>query len=226
VLLAIALAGTMPAHAARQKAEATGMTPSELQSQIMSFADRFVARLTGATGEYLYLRGYKKNPLVRAAVNDRALRASEAAYTIAAGPNPEVSLLDMVVMVSLLKRSARDVWIPRKITPHGQVFVRLFDEMERDIWSIARQVLSPAQQKELRDLIERWHARHRNTLVAVTSIRFADFARKRRESTLVSHGKPKGFLKAVSEANRELERSRVLAERTIFLLEREPTLLR
>ena len=228
LLMGLAL-GVAPAQAARhggKQAKENAMTPSELQSQVMSFADRFVARLTGATAEYLYLRGHKKNPLIRAAVNDRVLRASEAAYTIAAGPNPEVSLLDMVVMVSLLKRSARDVWIPRKLTPHGEIFVRVFDTLEKDIWAIARQVLTPAQRKELRDMIENWHARNKGTLVAVTSVRFADFARKRRQSTLVKNGKPGGFLKAVAETNRELERSRVLAERSIFLLEREPTLLR
>jgi len=216
---------SQPAIAAKKQVS-PAVTPSELQSQIMSFADRFVARLGGASIDYLLLKGYTNDPLVRFAVNGRKLHACAAAVSIAAGPNPEVALLDMVAMVSLLKLSTRDVWIPKKYTPNGQIFLDVFNELERDIWSIASKVLSAEQARDLRELIATWHAENVGRIVSVTSIRFSDFAGKRRESTLVQNGKPKGFLKSVQEANKEIEQTRVLAERTVFLVERQPTLMR
>jgi hypothetical protein len=129
-------------------------------------------------------------------------------------------------MVSLLRLAAEEIWIPKEVLPNGQVLLDAYVELERDIWSIATKVLSKEQADELRSMIDEWHTKNINNIVAVTSIRFGDFAKKRRQSTLFKDGKASGFLKTVQETNKEIEQARILAERTIFMVERQPTLIR
>lgn len=228
-LLMALLMISLPACAAKKKSTpptTPTITASELQSQIMSFADRFMARVGGSTADYVYVKGYATTPLIRMAVQQRKLNSCSAAVSIAGGSNPEVAMLDMVVLVTLLRLTIEEVWIPKKLVPNGQILLDAYIELEKDIWSIATEVLSKEQADELRNLIDEWHKKNINALVGVTSIRFGDFAKKRRQSTLFKDGKASGFLKAVSEANKEIEQTRILAERTIFMAERQPTLIR
>jgi hypothetical protein len=228
-LLMALLMISLPACAAKKKSTPPAtptITAPELQSQIMSFADRFMARVGGSTADYVYVKGYATTPLIRMAVHTRRLSACQAAVSIAGGSNPEVAMLDMVVLVTLLRLTTEEVWIPKKLVPNGQILLDAYVELERDIWLIATEVLSKEQADELRNLIDEWHTKNINALVGVTSIRFGDFAKKRRQSTLFKDGKASGFLKAVSEANQEIEQARILAERTIFMAERQPTLIR
>jgi hypothetical protein len=220
---------SLPACAAKKKSTPSTtptITAPELQSQIMSFSDRFMARINGATIDYVYIKGYATTPFVRSVAMGSRLGSCTAAVSIAGGSNPEVAMLDMVVMVSLLRLAIEDIWIPKEVLPKGQVLLDAYVELERDIWSIATEALSKEQADELHSLIDEWHTKNINNVVAVTSIRFGDFAKKRRQSTLFKDGKASGFLKAVSEANKEIEQARILAERTIFMVERQPTLIR
>jgi hypothetical protein len=219
-LMMALLINIQPSYAAKKSTSST-MTPSELQSQVMSFADRFIARVDGTTIDYIHIKGYAKTPRDRFAVNARRLVASSAAVSIAAGPNPETALLDMVTLVSLLRLTTEDVWVGKKLVPHSQILLKAYVELEKDIWAIANSVLSKEQSKELQSLIYEWHKENINTTVSVSSIRFGDFAKKRRQSTL--EGKVKGFLKST---NAQIEQTRVLAERTVFMAERQPNLIR
>jgi len=228
-LLMALLMISLPACAAKKKSTpptTSTITAPELQSQIMSFADRFMARVNGATIDYVHIKGYATTPFTRSVAQGSRLGSCTAAISIAGGSNPEVAMLDMVVLVSLLRLAVEEIWIPREVLPKGQVLLDAYIELERDIWSIATEVLSKEQADELHNLIDEWHTKNINNVVAVTSIRFGDFAKKRRQSTLFKDGKASGFLKAVSEANKEIEQTRILAERTIFMVERQPTLLR
>jgi hypothetical protein len=228
-LLMALLVISLPACAAKKKST-TPATPTvtapELQSKIMSFSDRFIARVNGATIDYIYIKGYATTPFVRSVAMGSRLGSCTAAVSIAGGSNPEVAMLDMVVMVSLLRLAIEEIWIPKEVLPNGQVLLDAYIELERDIWSIAREVLSKEQTDELRNHIDEWHTKNINNIVAVTSIRFGDFAKERRQSTLFKEGKASGFLKTVQETNREIEQARILAVRTIFMVERQPTLIR
>jgi hypothetical protein len=228
-LLMVLLMISLPACAAKKKST-TPTTPTitapELQSKIMSFSDRFIARVNGATIDYTQIKGYATTPFIRSVAMGSRLGSCTAAVSIAGGSNPEVAMLDMVVMVSLLRLAVEEIWIPKEVLPNGQVLLDAYVELERDIWSIATEVLSKEQAVELRSLIDEWHTKNINNIVAVTSIRFGDFAKERRQSTLFKDGKASGFLKTVQETNREIEQTRILAERTMFMVERQPTLIR
>jgi hypothetical protein len=228
-LLMALLMISLPACAAKKKSTPSTtatITAPELQSQIMSFSDRFMARISGATIDYVQIKGYATTPFTRSVAHGSRLGSCTAAISIAGGSNPEVAMLDMVVLVSLLRLAIEEIWIPKEVLPKGYVLLDAYIELERDIWSIATEVLSKEQADELRNHIDEWHTKNINNVVAVTSIRFGDFAKKRRQSTLFKDGKPSGFLKTVQETNKEIEKSLILAERTIFMIERQPTLLR
>jgi hypothetical protein len=228
-LLMALLMISLPACAAKKKST-TPTTPTitgpELQSKIMSFSDRFIARVNGATIDYVHIKGYATTPFVRSVAMGSRLGSCTAAVSIAGGSNPEVAMLDMVVLVSLLRLAVEEIWIPKEALPNGQVLLDAYVELERDIWSIAIEVLSKEQADELHSLIDEWHTKNINNIISVTSIRFGDFAKERRQSTLFKDGKASGFLKTVQETNREIEQTRILAERTMFMVERQPTLIR
>jgi hypothetical protein len=220
--LMLALLMNAPSAIAAKKS-GKGITSSELQSKLMSFSDRLAARVSGATIEYLHIKGYAKSPSIRFAVTSRRLHACSAAVDIASSANPEIALLNMATLVSLLRLNTQDVWVKKNLVPHSQIFLNAYIELEKDIWSIVHSVLSVKQSTELRTMINEWHEKNIHSTVAVTSIRFADFANKIQHSTLIHDGKPGGFLK---ETNKQIEQTRVLAERTVFIAEREPTLIR
>ncbi len=228
-LLMALLMISLPACAAKKRSTSPAtptVTAAELQSKIMSFSDRFMARVNGATIDYVHLKGYATTPFIRAVVQGSKLNSCTAAIRIAGGSNPEVAMLDMVVLVSLLRLTIEEKWIPGEVLPNGQILLDAYVELERDIWSIATEVLSKEQTDELHSLIDEWHTKNIDSNIAVTSIRFGDFASQRRQSTLFKDGKASGFLKSVQETNREIEQTRILAERTIFMAERQPTLIR
>jgi len=200
------------------------ITPSELQSELMGFADRFMGVVAGTTHEYIFDTP-KITPLQRALVNARKLEATAAAVRIAAGVNPEISLLDMIVLVSLLRFSTEVHVIPNLLGVNARALLTGYQKLERDIWEIADHVLSEEQEEELHDLIEEWQDANPKT-VGVVFLRFSAFAGDRGLSTLVDAGEPGWFLANVSEATKEIEHARVLAERTLYIAERQITLLR
>lgn len=211
------------AHAEEDKAEKK-ISPSELQSQLMGFADRFMAVITGTTLEYI-LATPTVTPLQRALLHARKLEAASSAVRIAGGVNPEISLLDMIVLVSLLRYSTEVYVIPDLLGANARVLLIGYQKLEKDIWEIADAVLSEEQEAELHDLIEEWQDTNQST-IGVAFLRFSAFAGDRGLSTLVDAGEPGWFLANVSEATKEIEHARVLAERTLYIAERQITLVR
>ena len=80
---------------------------------------------------------------------------NSSVYTIAAQPNPQVGLLDMVAVTTLGRMIYEDN-IRRKYGKSTDVLVDGFRQLEMDIWRIAAKVLTKEQQAELRQLILYW----------------------------------------------------------------------
>jgi len=195
------------------------MTEAELQSELMSFADRFVSIITQGFEDFeaaapkLEARHFILSDLVY---------SQSAMYTLAAEPNPQVAMLDMVV-VTTLGRMVYENILRRRFGNETRLIIRGLKQLEADIWSIAAKVLTKGQQKELRGLITDWHKNHPD-MVVYNYIRFSDFAADRRKSTLVMKEKTGGLFKSVQQATEQIEETRMLAERGIFLATRLPLL--
>jgi hypothetical protein len=205
--------------AAKDKKKKYVMTEVELQSELMSYADRFASIITQALEDFETLN---PKPQARQVILSDLVYSISAVYTIAAEPNPQVGLLDMVA-VTTLGRIIYEENIRRKYGKSTQVLAAGFRQMEKDIWSISAKVLTSEQRGELRQLILLWRKNNPNKVV-YNYLRFSDFAAQRRNSTLVKKVQSGGLFKTVKEVTQQVEETRMLAERGIFLGTRLPLL--
>ncbi len=193
------------------------MTEVELQSELMSYADRFASIITQSFEVYEDL---KPSPQARQFILTDLVYSISSVYTIAAEPNPQVALLDMTA-VTMLGRIIYQDNIRRKYGKSTAVITAGFKQLESDIWRIASKVLIKEQQEELRQLILVWRKNNPDKVV-YNYLRFSDFAAQRRNSTLVKKVQAGGLFKTVQEVTQQVEETRMLAERGIFLGTRLP----
>jgi hypothetical protein len=84
-------------------------------------------------------------------------------------------------------------------------------------------VSTPAHQQELRELIYQWRGDNAGQLL-FSFIRFGDFAGARQKSTLVEAAETGGVFASVQQATQQVEQTRLLAERSMYLATRLPLL--
>jgi hypothetical protein len=209
----------VPAFSFAAKKKDYVMTEVELQSELMSYADRFASIMTQALEDFETLN---PKPQARQVILSDLVYSLSSVYTIAAEPNPQVGLLDMVA-VTTLGRIIYEDNIRRKYGKSTEVLGDGFRQLEKDIWSIAAKVLTSEQRGELRQLILLWRKNNPDKVV-YNYLRFSDFAAQRRNSTLVKKVQAGGLFKTVKEVTQQVEETRMLAERGIFLATRLPLL--
>jgi len=157
---------------------------------------------------------------------------SASAVMIAGGLNPTANLLDMTAMVTLQRQSLEDYWVPKVYGDGAKPLLDTYTHLETDIWSIARQVLSPANQKELADIIQAWRARNPEFRYT-RMIPFEEFARAAGQEPVegkVAPGSLFGLLfldpfARLDSTRRAIEQSEYLAERSMFLFAANAELL-
>jgi hypothetical protein len=193
------------------------MTEAELQSMIMSFADRYTAILSQALYEFDSSKPSKEK---RRPVRHTIVYSMSSAFTIAAESDPDVALLDMVVMVTLGRLIFEEHW-KKEIGSQVDPIVRAFRTAEKDIWRIAAEVLSPEQQKELMNIIVERRRMHPHILT-FAYIRFHDFSAERRNSKLLRAEKGGGLFRSVETATQQVEDMKLMAERGMYLGTRLP----
>ncbi|MGD8702213.1 MAG: hypothetical protein PVH26_07230 [Desulfosarcina sp.] len=213
------IAQTICFAAQKDKKEDYVMSETELQSELMGYADRFASLMVGGYEQYLTTNPTSQE---RQFIQGDLIFSLSSMYTIAAGPNPQVGLLDMVA-VTTLGRIIYEENVRRKYGPSIEVLAARFRQLETDIWKITAKVLTVEQQKELRDLILLWRKNNPEKVV-YNYMRFSDFAAQRRNSTLVKKVSSGGLFGTVKQVTQQVEETRMLAERGIFLGTRLPLL--
>lgn len=136
-------------------AEAEAMTPAELQSAVISYANRFISTIGQAAYQLEKEIPTAQGRLVAAA---RKVHSLSAVTEIAAGPNAGPALLDTVVMATLNRMVWETYWRPQVFGMPATVMVDAFKTMETDAWAVAAKVMTPEQRHEFRDMIEDWYA--------------------------------------------------------------------
>lgn len=203
-------------------ADASMKTQQEVQSELMSFADRFFAASLEMART---LEQIVQTPEGRYNAAGARLLALTVTTDIAASPNPGAALLDMCVYITLKRAVWEDYWMPEVYGEGtGRVVLDSYDELEQDIWGIAAGVYTPEQLADLRGLIDDWRSHHPDA-VSVDFVRLSELGDARRVQTLVDAGRPGGMLAPIREANRSLEEMRMLAERLAFLMTRMQLML-
>ncbi len=210
------------ASAYAQEKDASGrITQEELRHAIMRFSGSSADRI-GET--YVKLEERFRTPKARLAGIENSAAYISSALDIAIGPDPEANLLDMVVLVTLARIVVEEYWVPEVFGDEAKILVEVFRRQEAEIWSIAAKVLTPQQQKELRDSIRKWRERNPDQIF-VEATRFGDFAAIVGESELAKAKEGGGFL-GVKGVTREVSETRMLAERAMFYAQRVPWILR
>jgi hypothetical protein len=203
--------------------EEIAITSVQLQSTLMAFADRYMARLSQAAADVITLN--PSDPHLRLAVQSRKLYNCMAAQSIASGPNPEVALLDMVVLVTLDHMVIGDVIDADR--PGADQLISALTDLEAEIWGIAEVILNQEQLHELREAITEYRTL-RPEQREVSFVRFADFAGSRHQTPLleaIQRGLIPNIMPGVDEAAHAVDETRLVAERALHLLEKMPIFL-
>jgi len=188
------------------------MNEGELQSQLMDFADRYASVLSNAFEIYSVNSSSPEN---RRNVLISVATSISSAFLIAAETDPDVGILDMVVMVTLGRMIYEEHWL-KKLGSEVEPILEGLITSEKDVWQILGNVLSTDQQQELINIIKEWRRNHPEMLI-FSYIRFAEFAADRRSSKLSRGNKVGGIFKSVEAATQQVEEIRLMSERSIYL---------
>ena len=220
LLLITAIVTAPPGIAwAAGKSDTNTVDLTELQSSVMSFADRMSAILLTAFERY---DKRKPSPGNRNEVLSIVVYSLWNAYIIASESDPDIALLDMVSMVTL----GRIIFEEQGIKTFGPDVRPILDGLrkaEEDIRGIAILTLDPPQMDQLMALIRRWREANPD-VTYFPFVRFSKFAAERRESKLEQSEAPEGLIDSVEAATQRAEEIRLLAERGLYLGTRMPQL--
>lgn len=197
------------------------ITQAGLQAEVMDFADQYVLLLWQALDEVIKAG---IDPGTRATINQARIFSSAAAYSIAAGRNPAANFLDMVVFISLGRMAVEDYWVPKFFGAKGQNLLAAYRKLEKEIWDMAGQMLSPDQQEQLRNVIRDWRVKNPQQYY-ISRVRLSKFAYLRGASPVDIENSARGLLADVEKAMVKADEAFLLAERAMFLMERFPRIL-
>jgi hypothetical protein len=201
------------------KEKTYALNEAQLQSHVMSFADRFVSILITALQNYDTRKPSKKD---RYEVRELITYSLSNGYIIAAESDPDIALLDMLSMVTL----GRIIFEKEGLSKYGKAvepIIEGFRTAEKDIRKIAAIVLTPNELISLMTIINRWRKENPDATF-FPLIRFSNFASERHESTLIRAEEPDGIFESVESASEQVEEMRLLAERGMYLATRMPQL--
>jgi hypothetical protein len=208
-------------HVDRPPASPEGLSRAELQAAILRFEGTLHARVTQAfEGLLASARGDVR---VRA-MRDHVLFTA-AALDIATGPVPEANLLDMVAFVDLAREACRSRWNADLHGEHGAAVLAALDAASKDVWQMARALLSPEREEELRRLVREWHEQNPG-LTEIAAVRLPGFAGVAGRGESRAETTARGLLSHVKMGVTEADMARLLGERALFLALRMPFLVR
>jgi hypothetical protein len=200
----------------------------QMQLAVMRFADEYAARINAQVRTF---QQATEDPAERLESQSWLVSQATAAFTIAAGPNPELNAIDMLVFSTLSRLVIEDLWVGDLYGQRAQGLLAEHRALESRIWDYSSVLLSEAQTNELRSSIEAWH--RKNPLGrAVPFIHLEDFAFATSATSPGSASSTSIFsflgidpLSNLDPAVRELAQSRQLAERAVYYGQRAPKLI-
>jgi hypothetical protein len=195
------------------------ITEAQLQSHLMSFADRFASILDMSIAKF---ESFNPTGTIRYEVLELMTFSLHQAFLIAAESEPSVALLDMLSMVTL----GRIFFEEEGQSRYGKTIVPVIEgyrKAEADIRKVAATVLTPDQMLNLMKVIKRWRTKNPE-VKSFPLIRFSNFAAQRRGDALTRTDDPEGLFESVESASESVEEMRLLAERGMYLATRIPLL--
>lgn len=210
-----------------QKAQQQSQQLAEMQQKCQRYAD-------GYAGQVLEAIGPMKQRAIDPAVFNKLLSWQitqlNSAYTIATGPSPIVCQLDFVVLATLSRIVVEDTLaglggdLTRSLS-------KVYRDLEQEAWGNVSTILTPAQLEELRGLIRTWRSKNPQVTL-VGFVHFSQFAQAAGWSPEAQSASGGLFaligldpLAGLDPAVRQIEQTRLLAERMIYYVQRVPYLM-
>ncbi|GJM18941.1 MAG: hypothetical protein DHS20C14_11540 [Phycisphaeraceae bacterium] len=198
------------------------------QAQVMDFADDFTLRLADMTD-----RIEARTPSMDARIAIHRLRYTMAhgLTVIAASANPKVSLVDAIVVMSIQRRLVEERLVPEYFKDMPWI-ASVFRNAEEQIKAVGYETFTFEQMEEIQALADRWVDANPYRYYGAY-VRLADFAATRQDSAFVGPSRAPsllGFLTldplaGLDPATKEIEQTRLFAERAMFYLQRMPQLI-
>ena len=194
----------------------------QLENEIMRFGDRYAARMA------LEADRIRENATTleqqRIAVGWK-LACYTAVVEIAVGPNAVENMLDMLVLVSLTRQEVETYWVPKVLGPElGQGLLKAARQLDEELWEGSSRVLTPEQQKDLRELIHQWNETHPDQHY-FWGVRFGGFTDQRAKD-LEQVEQTGGLLGEVAKTREAAAEMQAFGERVMYYMQRAPTLTR
>ena len=194
-----------------------------LQSAVMGMSDEWNAALGSACFQMQRACGGDMECMW---VTQAFLRnGMGASLDIAVGPNPGVSILDMLVLSSLGTWALEHHWAGHGIPPElGLATARDLAKVRDSLWSEAAEHVDAGELARLRVLIDAWIARHHDQAI-VSFVRLADFASDRNQLTIAERAEAGGLLSQIADVSSAVDDARLLGERALWYSARYPYVL-
>ena len=204
-----------------------GQQMAVLQAVVMREADQYAAMVAQAADDFHTKVG---TPEARIMAQHWKLQQATAAFVNAAGENPALNAIDMVVLATVSRMVVQDYWVGEKFGAAAQPLLDTQGQLETNTWAVADTVLTPEQRGQLHALIQQWRAANpsqRN----VGAARFSDLVKLMTTAGQQSKGLSSLFslamvnpLSGLDPAVRAVEQARQTATRALYYVERAPQL--
>ena len=190
------------------------MDELQLQALVMGMADEYASVISEIV--YLELRPKAATGKERVLAQSFMRNSFGAATDIASGPNPDIALLDMLVLVSLQAHVFETHWIPRFWgETRGRTALQRLKALEQDMWARSSVLLSGSQQQILQRLVDSWIRSNPDRLV-VELTRFEEFANARNMPNLSDREEATGLLSDVGNAVTAIDDALLFGERAMW----------
>jgi len=153
------------------------------------------------------------------------VNSADSVISIAADPDPQVSLLNMVTVLTL-QRMLAEQRAEEFFGEHGTLYVNAARRMEDEAWKLAAQVMDEKERENLRELIAKYRSDHPED-VYVWWVRFSEFSSYKENFSIAAVGQgvvdlfvPAGAAVAGTENTTDVaERATWLAARQALIVQ-------
>jgi hypothetical protein len=210
------------------------LTTEQLNDLTRSYADRFVALVVSADDD---LRrggdtGEPPSPAQRKRLQTLKVNCATAAYSIASQADPLSRVIDLVVLTTLESQ----YWIDdgeaeQAFGANAHLLIAALRRARVEALEMAARVMSGDQLELLDYLIWSWR-RANPGVERVEFVRFADFATMRggpagaASAAAAAAARAEGLFASMRRAAAAVDETKQMLDRAIYILQRQPTLLR
>ncbi len=228
-VLALAGCGTIRGlfpESSKEKAAAAELL--QLQARNMRYADLYVGTLIEATRS---LELVETDVEERYSLSGWLLAEAGSAYADASSDNAVIGCLDLVTLATLSRMTVEQIG-PERFPDQTAALVAAHRELEAGAWDLASGILTPTQREDLRRLLVDWREKHPDSRIA-PFVRFQEFVSMAPGETgkarVVMPSSLIGLvgldpMAGLDPAVRQVEQSRLLAERALYYAQRVPVI--